>query len=279
MRSMLNLLVRRKRGGAHSAQVTRNPASPRPSMDEINMETLCAHYREKMLKMAKGQVRDANLNERAKSCRGCALLCSLVLLYELHWFKVAICLVESQRQLVVKNEYSRSILFVSGMPGQQNPWNLSPPTVASSVLAVRDNFALTAARIERWVRICGSDHQSSFGQPDQASVLPTRILDVGTLARPFVYLREPQNVLGQYICLSYAEAKVHSSKQLLSMLHCIKSAFRSKPCHQPFVKQFSSPAHSGYDKSGSMPCVYYKTMLLTGLRRLQEWQMYTPSAF
>lgn len=174
-------------------------------MDEVTMEGLCNLCGEEMLEMMNGSMLEIQRVEASKDCPGCALFWEIFQNHDLYDVMVAIALKESKRTLVILNRFSCSILFFSGVSGQQNPWNLSYPT--ASALTAPNYISLASARIGRWIAVCNDEHQNSCGQLAQDSVLPTRVLDLGSVESSTIHLRAPQNVLARYICLSYCWGK------------------------------------------------------------------------
>jgi hypothetical protein len=61
----------------------------------------------------------------------------------------------------------------------------------------------TAAQIQRWLRVCEIEHKGNCAEPVLAPVLPTRIIDVGSIENPVIVLCEPQGAMATYVCLSY----------------------------------------------------------------------------
>ncbi|QDS72602.1 hypothetical protein FKW77_001509 [Venturia effusa] len=205
-------MVKRKRTVSLSPEAARDHASPQSSMDEAVEDELCDLCQNDFMEMKEGRTVRFYKNDHEcrvienKDCGGCATLMKISTLWYGASFDMIIISTEPQQRLVAI--FNSDVVIISGVPDLKNPWKLppNPRPLITSGLAARGDLALVIARIERWIDICGNEHIPSCGEIPKATVLPTRVLDVGT-DESSINLRESQGATGQYICLSYCWGK------------------------------------------------------------------------
>jgi hypothetical protein len=78
---------------------------------------------------------------------------------------------------------------------------LTSNSCPDSVLSSHGDFRPAALQVQNWLNICKTQHHPAC--VIQASLLPSRILDIGTIESPKIVLVVSENLAANYACLSY----------------------------------------------------------------------------